>query len=179
VLYFYLDIPIGGDKMSFEDFNKEELAKIADEFVLDVEDADNEDELRAAVGNLSQEEVALSFPQWAHRLELESDEDDEEDSAVVTSDNTPKKGAAKKTAKKAPAKKAAAKTAESKSKTVVPDDRTLLKMTRNNPVYEVRGYRFTRQMPYVFVQNADVDFLVEVEGGFAVAKPSEVEDFFN
>jgi hypothetical protein len=166
--------------MSFEDFNKEELAKIADEFVLDV-DADNEDELRAAVEGLSQDEVALSFPQWANRLELESDEDDEEASALVTSEDTPKKGTAKKTAKKAPAKKAAAaKTAEpAKSKTVVPNDRTLLKMTRNNPVYEVRGYRFTRQMPYVFVKNEDVDFLIEVEGGFTVAKPSEVEEFFS
>lgn len=166
--------------MSFaENFNKDELAKIADEFVLDVEDADDEDELRAAVAGVRQEEIALSFPEFKDRLELETDEDDEEESALVTSDNTPKKGAAKKAAKKAPAKKAAAtKTAETKSKTVVPDDRTLLKMTRNNPVYEVRGYRFTRQMPYVFVKNEDVDFLIEVEGGFTVAKPSEVESFF-
>jgi hypothetical protein len=168
--------------MSFADnFNKEELAKIADEFVLDVEDADDEDELRAAVAGVKQEELALSFPEFKDRLELEDDEDDDEESALVTSESTPKKGAAKKTAaKKAPAKKAAAtKTAEAKSKTVVPDDRTLLKMTRNNPVYEVRGYRFTRQMPYVFVKNEDVDFLIEVEGGFTVAKPSEVETFFN
>lgn len=165
--------------MSFaENFNKDELAKIADEFVLDVEDADDEDELRAAVAGVRQEEIALSFPEFKDRLELEADEDDEEESALVTSDNTPKKGAAKKAAKKAPAKKAAAKAAEAKSKTVVPDDRTLLKMTRNNPVYEVRGYRFTRQMPYVFVKNEDVDFLIEVEGGFTVAKPSEVESFF-
>lgn len=165
--------------MSFaENFNKDELVKIADEFVLDVENADDEDELRAAVAGVRQEEIALSFPEFKDRLELEDDEDDEEESALVTSESTPKKGAAKKTAKKAPAKKAAAKTAEAKPKTVVPDDRTLLKMTRNNPVYEVRGYRFTRQMPYVFVKNEDVDFLIEVEGGFTVAKPSEVESFF-
>jgi hypothetical protein len=171
--------------MSFaENFNKDELEKIADEFVLDVDD--DEDSLRSAVGKLSQEEIALSFPQYKDRLELASDEseedEDDEDSALVTSDNTPKKGTAKKTAKKASAKKAAAKTTESapqKSKTVVPDDRTLLKMTRNNPVYEVRGYRFTRSMPYVFVKNEDVDFLIEVEGGFSVAKPSEVESFFS
>ena len=166
--------------MSFaENFNKDELAKIADEFVLEVEDTDDEDELRAAVAGVKQEEIALSFPEFKDRLELETDEDDEEESALITSESTPKKGAAKKAAKKAPAKKAAAaKTAETKSKTVVPDDRTLLKMTRNNPVYEVRGYRFTRQMPYVFVKNEDVDFLIEVEGGFTVAKPSEVESFF-
>jgi len=173
--------------MSFaENFDKGELEKIADEFVLEV-DTDDEDALREAVGRLRPEEVALSFPQFEDRLNLETDEDDEDDddeeeSALVTSDSTPKKGAAKKTAAKKTAKKATAKKAAAKpaaSKTVVPEDRSLIKMTRNNPVYEVRGYRFTREMPYVFVDAADVDFLVEIEGGFAVAKPSEVESFFN
>lgn len=170
--------------MSFEDLNKAELEKIADEFALDVENPDDEDELRAAVEAVGATEVVLSFPDLAEKLsEPEDEEEDDEPAALVTSENTPKKGvAAKKTAKKATAKKAAAKTTESapqKSKTVVPDDRTLLKMTRNNPVYEVRGYRFTRNMPYVFVKNEDVDFLIEMEGGFTVAKPSEVESFFN
>lgn len=166
--------------MSLSDLSNSQMKDVADEFVLDV-DIDNEDDVRAAVEGLNPDEVALSFPQWAETIIDEPEEDDEEETGLVTSDNTPKKGTAKKTAaKKAPAKKAAAaKTAESKSKTVIPDDRTLLKMTRNNPVYEVRGYRFTRQMPYVFVKNADVDFLIEVEGGFTVAKPSEVEKFFN
>lgn len=161
--------------MSFEDFNKNELKQIADEFVLDV-DADNEAELRAAVEGLDAEEVALSFPKWADRL---VDEEDEEETALVTSESTPAKGrpAKKAAAKKATAKKTVAPKAE--PKTVVPDTNTLLKMTRNNPVYEVRGYRFTRAMPYVFVKNEDVDFLIEVEGGFTVAKPSEVESFFN
>lgn len=158
--------------MSLNDFTVDELKQIADEFVLNV-DQDNEVALRAAVENLNPSEVALSFPQWTERL-IEEPEDDEEDSALVTSENTPKKGVAKKTAKKTVAKKAA-----TSSKTVVPDDRTLLKMTRNNPVYEVRGYRFTRAMPFVFVKTEDVDFLIEVEGGFTVAKPSEVESFFN
>jgi len=53
-------------------------------------------------------------------------------------------------------------------------------MTRNNPVYEVRGYRFDRdRAPFVMVKDADVDFLIEIEGGFQVAKPSEVEKFYN
>jgi DNA gyrase/topoisomerase IV subunit A len=165
--------------MSLNDLNKDELEKIADEFALDTDL--EEDELRAEVAKLSKAEVALSFPELADRLE-DDEEDEDEEVALVTSETTPKKGTAKKAAKKTTAKKATTKTAEAtpvKSKTVVPDDRTLLKMTRNNPVYEVRGYRFTRQMPYVFVKTEDVDFLIEVEGGFAVAKPTEVEAFFN
>lgn len=156
--------------MSLSDLTVGELKQVADEFVLNV-DVENESVLRSAVESLNPDEVALSFPQWADRIAEEPEE--EEESALVTSDATPKAKARKTTAKKAVAKKAAA------SKTVVPDDRTLLKMTRNNPVYEVRGYRFTRQMPFVFVKTEDVDFLIEVEGGFTVAKPSEVESFFN
>jgi hypothetical protein len=174
VLYFLVDIPIGGDKMSFEDFNKAELKKLADEFVLDVEDDASEEDLRAAVQGLKAEEVALSFPEWSDRL-VEEEDDEDEESALVTSEATPKKAA-----KKAPAKKAAVKkTAAKKAETVVEDDNYLIKMTRNNPVYEIRGYRFTRAMPYVYVKAADVDFLIEVEGGFQMAKPSEVEAFFN
>lgn len=159
--------------MSFEDFKPAELKAIAEEFVLDV-DLDDEEAVRGAVEGLDTDEVALSFPKFADRL---ATPDEEEESALVTSDATPKKTAKKAPAKKTVAKKAAAPKAE--PKTVVPDDRTLLKMTRNNPVYEVRGYRFTRAMPYVFVKTEDVDFLIEVEGGFTVAKPSEVESFFN
>lgn len=164
--------------MSLEDFSKAELEKIAEEFALDTEGL-SEDELRTEVAKLSTAEVELSFPQWADRLQEDDEEEDDEESALVTSESTPKKGTAKKAAaKKTAAKKAATPAKAATSKTVVPDDRTLVKMTRNNPVYEVRGYRFTRQMPYVFVKNADVDFLIEVEGGFSVAKPSEVESFF-
>lgn len=163
--------------MYVDDLNKGELEKIADEFALNTDDLD-EDALRSEVAKLSSAEVALSFPELAERLEEPDDEEDEE-SALVTSEATPKKGPAKKAAaKKTAAKKAATPAKAATSKTVVPDDRTLIKMTRSNPVYEVRGYRFTRQMPYVFVNNADVDFLIEVEGGFSVAKPSEVESFF-
>ena len=68
---------------------------------------------------------------------------------------------------------------EEQPRTVVGKNVTLIKMIRNNPVYEVRGYRFERdKRPFVLVDNADVDFLIEVEGGFTVAKPSEVEAFY-
>lgn len=158
--------------MSLSDLTVDELKQVADEFVLNV-DVENEDALRSAVESLNPSEVALSFPQLTERIIEEPEPEEEDDTALVTSDATPRKTSKKVAAKKAVAKKATA------SKTVVPDDRTLLKMTRNNPVYEIRGYRFTRQMPYVFVKTSDVDFLIEVEGGFTVAKPSEVESFFS
>lgn len=170
--------------MSYADLNENELREIADMYAVDVNDDDTEQTLLNKVSTLNVAEVLLDFPQFADKLAepAEDDEDEDEDEAeapgLITAGNTPKKGAAaKKTAKKAPVKKAAAK--PSSSSPVVGEDKTLIKMTRNNPVYEVRGYRFTRNMPYVFVKNADIDYLIEIEGGFAVAKPSEVESFFN
>lgn len=159
--------------MSLEDLNATELKKIVEEFVIDAEDDASEDELREAVqsSNVTDKEIVLSFPDLAEKLD---EENDEEDSEVIASDSTPAKG---RPAKKTAAKKAVAKKAT--AKTVVPDDRTLIKMTRNNPVYEVAGYRFERTHPFVLVKDEDVDFLIEVEGGFTVAKKSEVEAYYN
>lgn len=166
--------------MSYENLDEERLRKIADEFVIEVEDDESEESLRNKLSTLAVPEVLLSFPEYAELLEEDSDEAD--DDALITSDNTPQKPAKKSVTKKAAAKKVVAKktAAPTKSKTVVTDDHTLIKMTRNNPIYEVRGYRFVRDSaPFVMVKNEDVDFLIEVEGGFTVAKPSEVESFYN
>lgn len=168
--------------MSYADLTKEQLLEIADMYAVDVDENTDEQVIRNKVSTLNVAEILLDFPQFADALaepdEDDEDEDEDDDAGLITSEATPAKGRAK----KAPAKKTAAakKAASAKpaAKTVVPEEKTLLKMTRNNPVYEVRGYRFTRNMPYVYVNNADVDFLIEVEGGFAVAKPSEVEKFF-
>lgn len=172
--------------MSYADLTEAELRGIADMYAIDLEDDATEQDVLNRVSSLSTAEVLLDFPQLEERLNLPEDDEDEDDApGLITSDATPseetgaKKGVAKKVAAKKPtaaAKKAAS--AKPAAKTVVPEEKTLLKMTRNNPVYEVRGYRFTRNMPYAYVNNNDVDFLIEVEDGFVVAKPSEVEKFF-
>jgi len=58
------------------------------------------------------------------------------------------------------------------------DDVVLLKMTRLNFTYEVRGYRFTRDHPYVLVASDDADYLVEEDGGFRMASPRELREFY-
>jgi hypothetical protein len=173
MIYLSETLPIGGDKMSLEDLNKKELESIVAEFVLEADDGATEDELRETIqsSRVTDSEIALSFPNLAEKLDAEDDEDEEEGGLISSGSIAPKK-TAKKAAKKAPAKRVAA-------KTVVDDGTTLLKMTRNNPVYEVRGYRFEREHPYVLVKDEDVDFLIEIEGGFTVAKKSEVESFYN
>lgn len=55
----------------------------------------------------------------------------------------------------------------------------LVKMTRENGTYEVRGYKFTRSHPFLVVKSADADFLVEELGGFKIASPREAEEYYS
>lgn len=61
-----------------------------------------------------------------------------------------------------------------------PDDEdvTVLKMTRKNASYEIRGYRFTRANPFALVRDGDVDVLVEKVGGFRPATKKELAEFY-
>lgn len=53
----------------------------------------------------------------------------------------------------------------------------LIKMTRENPLYEVGRYRFTETHPYVLVEANDVDKVI-AEGGFRQATPSELTEYY-
>lgn len=55
----------------------------------------------------------------------------------------------------------------------------LVKMTRGNPSYEVRGYNFTKTHPFLLVNEDDAEFLVNDLGGFAIATPREVESYYS
>jgi hypothetical protein len=60
-----------------------------------------------------------------------------------------------------------------------PAEKILLKMTRENFSYEVRGYRFTREHPFVAVNAEDADYLIENEEGFRPASPKEAREFYS
>ncbi|QJD50798.1 hypothetical protein KNV00_gp221 [Streptomyces phage Bmoc] len=55
----------------------------------------------------------------------------------------------------------------------------LLRMTRANPTFEVRGARFTRDNPYAIVKERDADFIIENYEGFRIASPREVKEFYS
>jgi hypothetical protein len=59
------------------------------------------------------------------------------------------------------------------------DDRnSLLRMTRPNFSYQVRGYQFSKQHPFALVSETDVDYLVDVVRGFRPATPRELSQFY-
>jgi hypothetical protein len=54
----------------------------------------------------------------------------------------------------------------------------LLKMTRKNFTYQIRGYQFTKQHPFALVSEDDADYLIEEVGGFRPATPKELAQFY-
>ena len=55
----------------------------------------------------------------------------------------------------------------------------LLRMHRANAKYEVRGYNFTREHPFLPVAQSDAEFIISNHEGFRVALPSEAEEFYS
>lgn len=54
----------------------------------------------------------------------------------------------------------------------------LLKMERENQRYDIRGYKFTRENPYVLVDADDADFIMSHEDGFKMASPREAKEYY-
>jgi len=77
-------------------------------------------------------------------------------------------------------------TEEDKELEVVPNavtfnknvQRVLIKMTRANHSYQVRGYEFTSRHPFQAVDRDNADYILEYETGFRMATPKEVEAFY-
>lgn len=61
---------------------------------------------------------------------------------------------------------------------VNPSDQYLIKMVRDNPLFEVRGYKFTSAHPYALVSADDAQHILEFEDGFRQALPSELSEFY-
>lgn len=55
----------------------------------------------------------------------------------------------------------------------------LVKMDRENPAYEINGYKFTREHPYVAMSEEDAEFIFESQVGFRMATPRELQEYYN
>lgn len=59
------------------------------------------------------------------------------------------------------------------------EDLVLVKMTRLNGTYEIRGYHFTKEHPFALVKEDDADYLIERDGGFRMASPKEARAYYS
>lgn len=61
----------------------------------------------------------------------------------------------------------------------LPRGKILMKMVRDNFYYEVKGYSFSKEHPFVLVDSDTADYLTEKEEGFRAASPKEAADFYS
>lgn len=64
-------------------------------------------------------------------------------------------------------------------KVVNKEDMVLVKMTRDNFSYEIRGYRFTKEHPFVAMDKETAQAIFDKEEGFRLATPNEVQEFYS
>lgn len=54
----------------------------------------------------------------------------------------------------------------------------LVRMTRENARFDVRGVTFTRENPFAIVNNEDAEFIYSHLEGFRPATPKEAQEFY-
>lgn len=136
--------------MSFEKMKVDELRQIADDFAVDIDPKDNKG---AVVAKLIENGVTWDY----YQKQLGEQAEAEEAPAPIVAP-TPQFDAP----------------AEAEEEVKV-----LLRMTRDNGTFEVRGARFTKTNPYAIVRERDADFIIEHYEGFRIASPREVKEFYS
>jgi hypothetical protein len=58
-------------------------------------------------------------------------------------------------------------------------DAVLVKMERKNFSYETMGFTFTKEHPYVAMDEATAQEIFDKEEGFRLATPKEVQEFYH
>lgn len=59
------------------------------------------------------------------------------------------------------------------------EDTTLVRMTRANFRYDILGFTFTKEHPFVAMPTEKAEELFRIEEGFRMATATEVKDFYN
>ena len=58
-------------------------------------------------------------------------------------------------------------------------DNVLVRMTRLNFRYDIMGYTFTKEHPFVAMPEDDAQEIFDKEEGFRLATPKEVQEYYN
>jgi hypothetical protein len=64
-------------------------------------------------------------------------------------------------------------------KELSPEDTVLVKMTRANFRYDIIGFTFTKEHPFVAMSKNDAQAIFDKEEGFRLATPNEVQEFYH
>lgn len=161
---------------SFKDLKVEELRRSAvEDFAVEVTDKDNKDSVIAALteSGVTWGDYVSQHPEVKPELPpVESNRETEPDRGNVIGAKEVN-GEPVENAVPTPPK------VRVQEKTFTPEDQYLIKMVRENPLYETRGYRFTQKHPYALVSAADAEYILNNEEGFRQAFPKELEEYYS
>jgi hypothetical protein len=59
------------------------------------------------------------------------------------------------------------------------EDKVLVKMDRANFRYDIMGFTFTKEHPFVAMNEKDAQEIFDGEDGFRLATPKEAQDFYS
>ena len=60
-----------------------------------------------------------------------------------------------------------------------PENTVLVRMTRDNFRYDIMGFTFTKEHPFVAMNKEDAQEIFDKEEGFRLATPKEVQEYYN
>ncbi len=60
-----------------------------------------------------------------------------------------------------------------------PENTVLVRMTRDNFRYDIMGYTFTKEHPFVAMDKVKAQEIFDKEEGFRLANPKEVQDYYS
>lgn len=60
-----------------------------------------------------------------------------------------------------------------------PEDTVLVRMTRDNFRYDIIGFTFTKEHPFIAMTEEDAQQIFDKEEGFRLATPKEVQEYYN
>lgn len=143
--------------MKLSTMSKDELIEIADEFGTEANESLSETQIIARLLEEGvTEEMIVTF--WDGKYPPEVAEE-----AVVLS----KKVISKKEMQ-----------ASSVVKVEIPEQ-VLIFMDRENPTYEIRGYRFTSEHPFALVSADDAEVITAGDEGFRYATPKQARAYYS
>lgn len=155
---------------SFDDLEKSELYRSAiEDFAVDVDEKDSAKVIKAA--------LLESGVKWADYVKQHPEVVPEKKENVITTTSTP--GTSKPVPVPEPDEPVEeARVIVAEQPNAKPSDQYLIKMVRDNPQFNTRGYKFTQDHPYALVDARNAQWILANEEGFRQAFPNELSEFY-
>jgi len=134
--------------MSFETLKVAELRKVAEDFAVDTDGLKNKADI---IGTLAEEGVTWSVYQKTIKdIEKAADEFGDDSEEILPRFNP----------------------------NAQPEDTVLVRMTRENFRYDILGFTFTKEHPFVAMTEDNAQEIFDKEEGFRLATPKEVQEYY-